>query len=484
MDGETPLRANYQVVTGGYNKSVTELQPGASQLRPLPTPKSVWRIVWIGLLVRIAYMTIAHTYRIRPYGGHFQFGWEMARIARALVTGYGYADPFNGHTGPTAWVTPAYPLIIAAVFKLAGVYTPLSAWLLLAINSVLSALIIRNTWEIAYRCYGASVALWSAWLWALYPAAMQYAVRWIWEMTLTTFLFTWVLVLALRMRGIGAGFVQPEAPGAGSSGVEQAISNQTLGRWAVFGLLWGLIALSNPAILIFLPVCGLWVLAGAPTIKQARAWSRLLPRATLAAALCLALIAPWTDRNWRAFHHFVPLRGNFGAELYLGNGPGAVGLLMEYNHPGESEPQLRLYRQMGEVAYVAMRGAKARAIIEADKPRFFKLCLKRFYYMWFSVPHPADEAPWNEYGRNLNFQFTSLAGLFGLALAVHRRKPAAGLFAAAFLLLPFMYYFVTAHARFRHPLEPLITILGVYLFQSAEKSWRVWPWRKADGQAS
>jgi hypothetical protein len=29
------------------------------------------------------------------------------------------------------------------------------------------------------------------------------------------------------------------------------------------------------------------------------------------------------------------------------------------------------------------------------------------------------------------------------------------------------YYLVTVHARFRHPLEPLIAILGVYLFQSA-----------------
>ena len=33
---------------------------------------------------------------------------------------------------------------------------------------------------------------------------MQYAVRWPWEMTITTALFTFVLVLALRMRGIGS----------------------------------------------------------------------------------------------------------------------------------------------------------------------------------------------------------------------------------------------------------------------------------------
>ena len=403
-------------------------------------------------------MTLAHTWRVRPYGDHFQFGWEMARIARALVTGYGYSDPFNGHTGPTAWVTPAYPLLIAGVFKLFGMYTAFSAWVLLAINCVLNALMVRTTWEIAARCFsgaaggGIRVARWSAWLWALYPAAMQYSVRWIWEMTLTAFLFSWVLVLALRMRGVG----EP----AGTLPGEQ----QTAGRWALFGLLWGLIALSNPEVCIMLPVVGVWILAGA-----GRNWPRLVGKAGLGAVLCLALIAPWSWRNWQVFHHWVPLRGNFGAELYLGNGPGAVGLLMEYNHPGESSGQLRLYRDMGEVSYAKMRGDKAKAIIRSDWGRFFKLSAKRFYYFWFSVPHPSDDAPYVEYGRNLNYQFTSIAGILGLLLALRRRIPAAGLFAWCFALLPLLYYFVTVHARFRHPFEPLIAILAVYLFQSAER---------------
>ncbi len=433
-----------------------------------------WSLFWIALSIRIAYMTFAHTWRVRPYGDHFQFGWEMARIARALVTGYGYSDPFNGHTGPTAWVTPAYPLLIAGVFKLFGVYTAFSAWILLAINCVLNALMVRTTWEIAARCFngnaarggssargglsargGFDVARWSAWLWALYPAAMQYSVKWIWEMTLTAFLFSCVLVLALRMRGIGEPSGSP-AP------------RQTLGRWALFGLLWGLIALSNPEVCIMLPVIGVWILAGA-----GRQWPRQVGKAALGAVVCLALIAPWSWRNWQAFHHWVPLRGNFGAELYLGNGPGAVGLLMEYNHPGESSGQLRLYREMGEVAYVKMRGDKAKAIIRSDWPRFFKLSAKRFYYFWFSVPHPSDDAPYVEYGRNLNYQFTSIAGLLGLALALRRRVPAAGLFAWCFALLPLLYYFVTVHARFRHPFEPLIAILSVYLFQSAKKAWQV-----------
>ena len=423
-----------------------------------------WSIFWIAFAVRMLYMTLAHTWRVRPFGDHFQFGWEMARIARALVSGYGYADPFNGHTGPTAWVTPLYPLLIAGVFKLFGVYTALSAWVLLALNCLLNALMVRTTWEIAARCFNDKVAFWSAWLWALYPAAMQYAVRWIWEMTLTAFLFSCVLVLALRMRRIGEPLAESKPAQAGHVSAA-AVSGQTTRRWALFGALWGLIALSNPEVCIMLPVMGVWIL-----LDPAGFRSRHLGQAALAAVLCLGLIAPWSWRNWTVFHHWVPLRGNFGAELYLGNGPGAVGLLMEYNHPGESSEQLRVYREMGEVRYVALRGAEAKTIIRSDWPRFLRLCAIRAYYFWFSVPHPFDDAAYVEYGRNLNYQFLSVAGVLGLLLALQRKVPAARLFAACFMLLPLLYYFITVHARFRHPFEPLIDICAVYLFQSAQRT--------------
>ncbi len=410
-------------------------------------PTAPWRVFWVALALRLLYMTLAHTYRIRLSNDHFEYGWEMGRIARALVTGHGYSDPFANlaipHTGPTAWVPPAYPLIMAAVFRLFGVYTRASAWVLLAINCVLSAATAMAVWELGFRFANRRVALWSGWLWALYPAAMQYAVRWVWEMTLTTAIFTWVFVLALRMRA------DPD--------------RNILSRWAYFGLAWGLIALSNSTLLLFLPICALWILLGSRT-------PRALTGAALAGLLFLATIAPWTARNWLAFHAFIPMRGNLGAEMYMGNGPDAEGLLMEYNHPFQSPPQLRLYAGMGEVAYVKMRGTAAGAAIAADRPRFLRNTLKRVYFFWVSVPHPSGDHWYVEFFRILNFSFVSLAGLLGLALALHRRRPAAMLFAWAFLLLPVPYYIVTAHARFRHPLEPLICILAAYLFQSAEKT--------------
>ena len=421
--------------------------------RPEDRMRAPWKIVWIALFVRIAYMTLARLWHVPVYDDHFKFGYEMGRVARALATGYGYSDPFWGHTGPTAWVPPLYPWILAGIFKVFGVYTALSAWMILAFDCVLNALMIPNIWEIAERCFNRKVAWWSAWVWALYPAAMQYAVKWIWEMTLTTWLFTWVLVMVLRMRRVGDPDGRPAAP--------------TWANWTVFAVLWAMIGLSNPDLLLFIPPSGIWILMGIP---RGKLWPGQILKATAATFIFIGLLTPWVVRNWEVFHHLIPLRANFGAELYMGNGPGANGLLMEYDHPFQDLHQLKIYKEMGEVNYARMRGALAERVIAANPGHFLMDSLKRLYFFWFSVPHAQNPNLVAQYGRSFNFQFTSLVGLFGLVLALRRRKPAAWMFFWAYLLLPLTYYFVTVSARFRHPLEPIMAILAVYLFQSAEKS--------------
>ena len=409
------------------------------------------RIFWTGFAVRVLYVTLAHTYRVRPGQDHFQFGWEAGRIARALVTGYGYADPFSNvwvaHTGPTAWLPPLYPLLLAAIFRVFGIFTPASAWVLFTIQSAFSAATALAVWQIGIRCFSRRVALWAAWIWALYPAAMQYAVRWPWEMTISTALFTFAIALAIQMKGIGEE--------------RRDTSRPLTSSWLLFGLLWGLIALSNATLLVLLPVCGLWILAGTFRTRYAAR------DAVLAAMVFVVCVAPWTVRNYAVFHRIIPLRGNFGAELYMGNGPGSTGLLMEYLHPFQDPIQLHRYVEVGEVKYVAERGAAAKAYIAAHPGHFLADVARRIWFFWAGVP--SDQAWYKEAPRTLNFAFLSSAGLLGLALALRNRVPAADFFAWAFLLLPIPYYIVTVHARFRHPLEPLIAILGVYLFQSAQR---------------
>ena len=408
-----------------------------------------WQIFWLALAVRIAAVTLLHYYRVRPQNDHFEFGWEMGRIARALASGRGYADVFHGHTGPTAWVTPLYPLLLAAVFKIFGIYSAASAWVILVIDSVLNALLIPLIWATGERVFTRPVAQWSAWIWALYPAAMQFAVKWFWEMSLTLVLFQAALLLALIMRGVG----------------NRAGDGPTARRWLLFGLLWGAMALSNPGVLPFLPACGVWILA-----TRGREWWRDFPKAFAAGLLFLAIVAPWGYRNWLALHAVLPMRSNFGAELYMANGPGATGIIMEYEHPNVDLTQFKLYVGMGEVAYTQWRGRLASAIIRQDVPRFLRLCMTRVYFYWAGIPSASDK-PWSNLGRGINYAGSSCAGVLGLALLLWRRRPAAGLLAAAFLLIPLAYYVISAPARFRHPLEPTICLLGVYVFQHAERRW-------------
>jgi hypothetical protein len=417
---------------------------------------------WAGFLIRVLYITIVHTYRIRPEEDHLQFGWEMGRIARALATSFGYADPFTAHSGPTAWSPPLYPLLIAAIFKIFGIYTATSAWVLLVINSVFSAATSSVIYEIATRCFGPTgrgkkIALWSGWLWALYPAAMQFAVRWIWDMCITAFLFSKIIVIALRARGIGDDPTPAESAQA-----------QTTARWAAFGILSGLVALLNSTLLLFLPVCGLWMLLGAFKSKGS-VFSTLL-RGALACVLVLACLAPWMIRNYTVFHAFIPMRGNLGAELHQSALEEHLGFPWGATIPVcEVCPVFQQYRQMGEAAYVRREGELAKQEISSHKLRFVGFSLKRFYFFWVSVPKPVEKGVLIEAAREANYFFLSLSSVLGLLLALKRRIPGAVLFAWAFALVPLTYYFITVQARFRHPLEPIMTILTVFLFQSATK---------------
>ena len=105
-----------------------------------PAPSGQFRaprtILWVAFALRVACIAIGHTYRIRVIGDHFDFGFEAGRIARSLVQGHGYANPFNGWSGPTTWLPPLYPLLLALAFKLFGIYTNSAAFFILDRKSV------------------------------------------------------------------------------------------------------------------------------------------------------------------------------------------------------------------------------------------------------------------------------------------------------------------------------------------------------------
>ncbi|HEV2117556.1 MAG TPA: glycosyltransferase [Terriglobales bacterium] len=409
------------------------------------TPGSNWRdsffwMVAIGFLLRLGAILVLHTYRYRSTEGHFDFGYEMGRIAAAIASGHGFSNPFQTPTGPTAWEPPLYPYLTAGIFRLFGIYSYASAFALLTINSFFSALTAIPIYLIGKRTFGYTVALWSAWMWAVLPFTMYWSTKWVWETSLSALLLAVIFLLALRLEESQGGRL-----------------------WAGFGALWGVSALCNPSLLSFLPVSLAWIWHR--RLKARRSW---LPQTALALLVFAAVVTPWTARNYRVFGKFIFIRDNFGSELRLGNGPGADGTWMWYLHPTQNVLQMREFQRLGELGYIAERNQQARAFIAQDPARFARLSAKRFIYFWAGLPRSSKIAALAPI-KNSIFLASSVLALWGLGRALRQKVPGSSLFFWLILVYPAVYYLVFPHPRYRHPIEPEMLLLGVYLITQAGK---------------
>ena len=418
---------------------------------PSPTPlaggiygdasaTSLWWIVAIALLLRVGWIVIGHTYKFKSADDNFSFGWEMGRIAASLASGHGFSNPFGPATGPTAWEPPLYPYLTAGVFLVFGIYSKASAFVLLTLNSIFSALTCIPIFLIARRIFSEKVAVGSAWAWALLPNVIFWCTRAVWETSLAALLLTTIFWVTLTLEDTDGWM-----------------------PWFQFGLLWGFAALSSTSLLSFLPAAGLW-----GWYRRAQRGKGSLAGVALSSAVFLACITPWLVRNYQTFGRFIFVRDNFGAELRLGNGPGADGTWMEYLHPTQNVYAMRQYQAMGELAYVAMRKRQAIDYIRADYARFAGLCVKRFIYFWAGPPK-ATQPWWMNDAKNSLFLASSVLMFWGLARALRLRKPGAWLLFWLILLYPAIYYVVFPAPRYRHPIEPEMTILAVFLLTEAGK---------------
>jgi 4-amino-4-deoxy-L-arabinose transferase-like glycosyltransferase len=395
-------------------------------------------IATIALVLRIGWIILGHTYKFKSTDNNFGFGWEMGRIGASIASGHGFSSPFGGSTGPTAWEPPLYPYLTAGVFLMFGIYSKASAFVLLALNSLFSALTCVPIFRIARRIFSEKVAIGSAWAWALLPNVMYWSTRWVWETSLSALLLATLFWLALTLE-----------------------DHDGWSPWLEFGLLWGIAALNSTTLLSFLPAAGLWAWS-----HRAKRGKKSLAGIALASVVFFACITPWLMRDYQTFGKFIFIRDNFGAELRLGNGNGADGTWMEYLHPAQDVYALRQFQSMGELPYIAMRKRQAVDYIKADYTRFAGLCLKRFIYFWDGPPK-ATQPWWTNDLKNSLFLASSVLMFWGLGRALRLGAPGAWLLFWLMLLYPAIYYIVFPSPRYRVPIEPEMAILGVYVLTEA-----------------
>lgn len=403
-------------------------------------------MVGVALALRLAVMVFVYPERLDPARDHWRFGGESGRIARSIVEGKGFSSPFFADTGPTAWLTPVFPYLLAGVFKVFGVYTKSSALVILSLDCLFSALTCIPVFFIARRSFGDRAALLAGWLWAFFPYAIFFSANFIWDTALTTLLLPALFLVVLHLE-----------------------ESSSVWSWAGFGAFAGFAALTDPIVMSVAPFLGLW--AWWRLYRKRQAW--LAPGAA-AILVVMIVVAPWFIRNYRVFHAFVPLRDNFGLELYLGNNGQTWHFAPSGHHPSDSTTEWNAYRQMGEVAYTGNRGRLAQDFIRAHFPAFILLSIRRAIYMWtnywsFSQRYLAAE-PLDPPNILLCTLLTILA-LLGLRRAFREKGSAVAMpYLIVFIFFPLVYYVTHPEDYYRRPMDPFFVILAAYAIASRLRS--------------
>lgn len=175
---------------------------------------------------------------------------------------------------------PVFPLLIAAVYKLAGPRPVL----IIVLQCLLGAATGFLVWLIGRRLFDERVALGALAIWAAYPQSVFYSAYFFRE-TVAAFLFTAFVLASTSWRDENEGW--PLASGA----------------------LAAALALLNSTFLPAVALGGLAVFALAPSADRVR-------RALTYAAPVLLAFGLWTARNWSVHGAFVPGSTHGGEEFY------------------------------------------------------------------------------------------------------------------------------------------------------------------------
>lgn len=414
---------------------------------PQSTGREAISILLVALVLRIGFV-IAFDTPGDAERGTWEWGYEAASIARSITEGLGFANtwtrdvaPWSAGSGPTGWLVPAYPALIAGLMELTDGLTRTTAWILFAIQSSLSSLTCVLVWGLGTRLGAPRAGRIAAWVLVLHPLAIWHASSTVWDTTLAAFAFTLVLTrLAACERARG-----PRV-------------------WSGFGLLFGGALLVNPAPLALVPVV-LWVMWRArPNFAN---WIGALAPFALAAG---AMTVPWMLRNAQEIGPFS-LRTNLGVELYVGNYDGGDGRYALDRHPSHSAEQFTRYREMGEANYAAWALENAKAWIRENSGRFLVLSLRRTASWWIG------EDPWTDPRTDHGLRARDdprawvkwiLHGLVGVLALIGaalwaRSSSVPRPYLMTLFLVPPVYCVTHVLERYRWPIEPMLILCAAWL---------------------
>ena len=401
----------------------------------LKAATSLTLILLIALGVRVAYAWNQERQMRADLVGLVPFLNETGNIAFSLAKGHGFSSPYWQETGPTAWLTPVYPALVAAVFKIFGIHTPHSFFAIVFLNILFSTATCVPLYYIGKRVGGLGVAGGAAWLWAIFPNAIMIPYQWVWDTSLAALLMATILWATLELA-----------------------DTQSVRAWCGYGVLWGFALMTNPSLGSLFPLLLGWA--------AYRAWQKGLlhqSRPLLACAIAVLCCVPWTVRNYLAFHRFIPLRSNLPFELWLGNN-GQFDEQSQVVPPSDPErAEISRYVHMGETAFMQDKWEKATAFMRAHPRLEITLFARRFVATWTGLEKPFQgfrdtDSPLVRLVLISN-TLAALGALCGILALLRSRSIYAFPLAAGPIVYPLIYYVTHTSLRYRHPTDPALLLL-------------------------
>ena len=359
---------------------------------------------------------------------------EVGNVADSLVHGQGFCCLFRQPTGPTAWLAPVYPLLLAAIFKIFGSFTLASFYTAALMNSVFSALACVPLFYAGKRIASTGVAAAAGWVWAIFPSGVMMPFEWIWDPALSALLAAALLWATLYVA-----------------------DSRRARDFALYGLLWAISLLTNPSLGALLPFLLGWM-----AYRQFRGEVFRLTPLVVALAVLFACCIPWTIRNAVQFHRLIPVRANFPYELWSGNNEifdehsRAVNRITRYE-------QTRRYAQLGENAFLDEKWQKTTEFIRTHPALYAQLFGRRIVATWLGA-----ESPWQLFFRSDSLlvrgillwnAITLLGAIGGLLRLLAARNPFFFPVAVFPLVFPITFYIAHTSLRHRHPCDPIIALL-------------------------
>lgn len=350
---------------------------------------------------------------------------DYQRLATGLVRGHGYV---NSAGVGTAWRPPAYPVFLAGIFKLAGADIQRTT----LIQALLGGLTV-----LALIALGAMLIGWQRALLAGAIAAIYPVLVWLPRLLLSENLSLFLLLLSLCTAVL-------------------YFRTSRIVWMIVFGVLCGIASLVREANLL-LPIA----VAAGLLITRFRNWRQLIaPLGAMAVAFILTLV-PWTIRNYRVFHEFVPIATQDGVTLYGSYWPPQQnGKRIWGSLPGSEDPAIVAATQTGnEVSASRYLQRVTRTRLRENPSFFFGLIPSKLMSLlvpldWEVFPH----APGTTRTLNIGYLLILLPALLGFLVMIRERVRYQWLLWSVLTIVLLQAILFYGSPRFRLPAE-LIAIL-------------------------